>query len=590
MSGKGAVTAAARGIGHLAGHLIGIAAPLLARAGPLARRAVRRLRGADRPACTLLYVSERRVVRADGDAQGRLIGETLEDRGRCDGPEQLPLRLADALANLDHPLGRRVWILYDGLPPVTVNIAAAQLMGLEDEALEQALLFDLEGVAPISLAQQGLASLALREEEGFRHYWCGLAPLGLVAGLRQILRERGGRLQGIGHPGGVPVFLHEAVPDAGISPSPQPSPARGEGAGSAGVAPEAAPHPSPLPQGAREKNQGAGAGAAASASPEEWLRLEYWPGCILGHAIGRRGSRRVEIFPGGSGSAKALAAAERWKASLPAITEAHRESLVGEMGMMDAAGISACQLDNPTHLRHWLAAWLGSLAQTSATGDGAPLPLHRHRPGPEYEQRLQIAIVAGALAVCLAHYGWGRYQQVGLEREAARLRQIATETKSLQEGIQGGQKERERIQQDLKAAALLTAANAPRIVGTLRHRHEELLRILALHRDDDTILEELAPGPDTIVLRGVALRADAAHHLRATLDDHLHHLGWHAAPPTKTDLGYFTRTGPSGTFQGSGPWRFEIKLQDLGIQGLIQPETHTAQPLQAPPPARGKPP
>lgn len=452
-----------------------------------------------RPAYTLFFVTSDVVVRVDGDVSGRLVGEPLTSIKACPTPEQLVECVAAALDGGNPPPGRKVWVLYEGLATYVLSLTTAQTLGLGDDLLEQALLFELEGVTGLATSNKSLAYLRLGEEDGMSQYWVCAAPADLFERLAQALKKRGGKLVGIAHPGGVPTSL----------------------TGTLGA----------------------------------WLRFEYcWPDILFGLYAPKDGPNQVQVFSGGLQSHKARNAAERWKSRLP--QGLGYESLAtGQRRDFELDDAVRVRLDEPDTLRLWLSSWLAAVAAEGSL----PVPVIQPGVRPELEYFYAGGIAAVALLVCLAHFGWHRFQQGRAEVERASLTQIEATLKKKQE-------ERNKLEQEAKTSSQLKPALVPQIFDALRRRPLDLLRALAEHRTDNLIIEEIIPAGAETVVKGVVLQADEANRLRSALDSHLRPLAWQAAPPAKNDLGYFA---------DGGPWRFEIKLKDLGLEGFVQPTAGT---------------
>jgi hypothetical protein len=457
-------------------------------------RAVR----ASRPAYTLFFVSAEETVRVDGDGDGKLVDGPMVVEKLCKGPEQLAESLNTCLDLFKQPPGRKVWVLYEGLQLYTPNLTTAQSTGLDAGILEQALLFELEGVTGLATTHKALGHHWLGEEDGMNQYWVCVAPEGLFDQLAVGFKKRGLKLLGLAHPGGLPVSL-------------------------GGV-------------------------------PTNWLRLEYWSETLLGLLVGSDGARQVQAFTDGMQTAKLRASVERWKTSLPAgFAEEGLGS--GALEVIDWSKANLFRLADPAVLQQWLSAWLEVLVKE----ESPPLPVIRPRHRPEQEYYIAGGIAAGVLAVCLAHFGWNAYQQGKAESEVAALTKVDANLKALKEGIKKKKEDRDKLKQEVTATSQLDAARVPQIFDALRRRPGELLRVLAQHRTDGLMVEEISAGTDDIMVRGQVLQADEANRLRSALEGHLAGLAWQALSPSKSDLGYFAN---------GGPWQFEIKLKDSGLQGF----------------------
>ena len=86
-----------------------------------------------------------------------------------------------------------------------------------------------------------------------------------------------------------------------------------------------------------------------------------------------------------------------------------------------------------------------------------------------------------------------------------------------------------------------------------------MLEALAEGRPDNLLLEEISVDKDIVRLRGLTLDSTSANELASFLEKNLSTLGWSVTTPSKTNMDVLTQ---------GGPWEFEIKLLDLGLDGF----------------------
>lgn len=454
----------------------------------------------NRPAHTLFYVSANTIVRLDGDQAGNPVGELMIVDAECPNTEHLVKSLKLANEEFAQPLGGKVWVLYEGLMAITLGFASAQAAGLNEQLLQQALLYELEGVMGISTQHMMLAYQFLGEEDGLNQYWVCAAPTDLFERLSELMKKSRAKIMGLADPAGLPISLQ------GVD--------------------------------------------------NNWLRVEFWRDSVFAIFIDKQGKRQIQSFSSNIQSTKAKSALERWKGRLPygfaeetlayAETEQDLEPLAERF-----------RIDNPEQGFLWLRSWLASLAKEELS----EVPVIKPGPRPELEYYIAGGIAAAVLLVCLAHFGWHRYEQAKAETEIASLTKVEADMKAIKDGMKKKQEEYEKLNLELKASSQLTVEMVPMIFDALRRRPADLLKTLANHRTEGLILEEIVADGDQLTVKGVVERADEANRMRSALEDHLPGLAWQVQPPSKTDLGYF---------ENGGPWQFEIKLKDLGLQGFSQ--------------------
>ncbi len=86
-----------------------------------------------------------------------------------------------------------------------------------------------------------------------------------------------------------------------------------------------------------------------------------------------------------------------------------------------------------------------------------------------------------------------------------------------------------------------------------------MLEALANGRPENLLLESIATDKDDIKINGISLDATSANQLANYLETQLTTLGWSFAAPAKKNM---------ELMNGGGPWEFEIKLLDLGVEGF----------------------
>src|SRR5437868_6922078 len=112
---------------------------------------------AKRPSHTLLLLCSERIVRVDlGPGPGFGVMAERQTTGGTDDPGHL---VAGALA-LARPVGKQVWVLWEGAWTQTVDLTAAVVSGLSPEDLAKSLSFEIEPLSAIPAGQSALGAAA----------------------------------------------------------------------------------------------------------------------------------------------------------------------------------------------------------------------------------------------------------------------------------------------------------------------------------------------------------------------------------------------------------------------------------------------
>lgn len=279
----------------------------------------------------------------------------------------------------------------------------------------------------------------------------------------------------------------------------------------------------------------------------DWWRLEYWPETVLGISGAGAGADSVQAF-----QPRAQRDLERWRKRLPA--GARVEQLGSGAVQERAAEIAHFRLDDEGDLPRWLGAW----AKLLTAAEAPVVPVFRPRAHPYREYFFMGGFAAAALAICVAHFGWFSVQAGRAQARLDELKKADAEIKTLRDAIKKKQEEYDKLRKDV-AALEGSQASLPAVVSALRERPAALLKALAQYRTDGIVIDEIATGQGEIAVRGIALRPSEAARLASSLHEPLQPLGWDVAPALSNDLKYL---------EGGGPWGFEIKLRDGGLEGF----------------------
>lgn len=471
--GKALITKAAEFTRQLPQHVAGLV------------RRVSQLLGGRRPAATLLCVIANRFVRADMDAEGRLLAEPEWLPIQCDSIADLSLAVTTALAG-ERAVGRRLWLLHDGLPNHTVTVPTGQVAGLEGLQLSQALLFELEQMTGNPLPNRQAAHALISLEDGQSLYWLTHVPKTLIAQLQRAAKQQGCQFAGLLHPGGLPRPL------------------------------------------------------SVEAVQGKWARLEIWPDVLIGLDGGKQGKPNAWVIQAGTKARRIQGEVERWRAELG---EGVVWETLGEGAVLDfmPADAKAIQWEDGEILVRWLNGWGTSLKQ----GLAAPIPLIEPPEDASLEPRWMAVYAVAAVAVCLLHWGWETRRVHEMEKELGFYRGNESRVMSLDVEVGRYRKQRDDLKRQMEPAlGGGRAAQMPEVLAALKQRYASLLREVSISSTDGMVIEQILTKPEGVLVKGVSLDAAEANVLASALDGRLRGLGWRVEPARKKDLAYDVAGGP----------------------------------------------
>nr|WP_305906754.1 hypothetical protein [Methylomarinum sp. Ch1-1]MDP4519458.1 hypothetical protein [Methylomarinum sp. Ch1-1] len=161
-----------------------------------------------RPAHTLLFITEVKTFRVDADRKGILLTdvETIE-RG-CDEPARLAKTL-QKISEESAPFGRKLWLLFLRLPSHLISLPAMQVQGVDDDTLMQALQFELEGVTGQSSQDSRIAFQFIKSADEMSDYWLTQIDQLALDDLLKAAKQCKTKLAGLLYPGGLPMAIGE---------------------------------------------------------------------------------------------------------------------------------------------------------------------------------------------------------------------------------------------------------------------------------------------------------------------------------------------------------------------------------------------
>lgn len=159
---------------------------------------------------TILLITAGRCCRADVGARGEITG--LWSQSRRSGLSLVEsVRAAVALGA---GTGRQVLVLTTEAWTQTLNLHRGQVSGLVREELEQALAFEAEPFSGLSPLDSVIGACDSGARDGSASFWVVQLARSERDDIQRLIKETGGRLVGIGHPGGMPLPL-TSIPSGG---------------------------------------------------------------------------------------------------------------------------------------------------------------------------------------------------------------------------------------------------------------------------------------------------------------------------------------------------------------------------------------
>ena len=309
-----------------------------------------------RKATTLLLVTHRRIAHARMEPAAAAC---QVHSAPCPEEDDLPT-LVEAAARLGGRLQGGVWLLIEDLFTQTLSLSPGAVRGLERTALEKALALESQVFSGLPPTESALAWEPLSSTEGTRReYWVAQVSRGDLDRLGSLVKDSGGRLLGVLHPGGLTAALSTS--------------SGGDGSG--------------------------------------WKRVELWRDVVT----------TVQAGPsGGAVSRVDRSDPHRWRSESG--RDGTTEILIGIDGF-DSIGKEypeALDLGEEPALARWLTGWAKLLG---AGGNGIPVVRPPPHPLPlSSAVAISAVILALTIGMCGLHHSWIRraIDQTQTELEIAR--------------------------------------------------------------------------------------------------------------------------------------------------------------------------
>ena len=437
-----------------------------------------------RPATTILYIGPHHIARADFSrgSQPALLG--IWQQGRPEGTD-LAL-LAETALVLGPKVGRNVWVLCSDFWTQTAKMAARAVANLSEADLSQALGFEVEPLSGLNAFESALAQTLLGVDGDGKNFWIVQALLTEREGIEDLIRKAGGRLVGMGHPGGLP----------------RPFAVGGDGG--------------------------------------TWQRVELWPDVIV--CLHGENGKTADVH-----LIKADARQQRWHSEEEAWREKHgiadrREllQLTGEILTFGRDGQPVVQDDPQQTLGVLLTAWAGFLAKKPA---GVPLIRPPVKPmTPVARLGIAAALMLLVLGLSFGHRTLAQAELKGIQNEQAVLRQPEALLPALDKQLTDKAKSKTTLTEQLAAKRRTTDA-----LDVQRKRLAKLLAAVAKLQPDDLIIQKIEGDNGSPVLHGICLEPRHANQLTIRLERSLAP-EWRVEPAKLKAMQLIAEGGPY-TFQ-----------------------------------------
>ena len=464
---------------------------------------------------TILLVTRDRLVRAELRA-GPTIGVTEINEEHRLAADDLPSQVEAAL-RLSKRRPGRVWILAGDIWTQTLALPPEALSGLSPDEITRALGFEAEPFSGLGAMEAVMAAVPLPSEGRQRQFWLTELPAAQLEQIEFLVRQSGGRLMGISHPGGLPAALD----------------------------------------------------ARAGTS---WRRIELWPGAIIA-ILGPFSNIPDERGAGRSSTASAANVTVvntepkpgRWlndvaplESSGPAGTATHWLHATRSVAVEELPDAGRFSLEDRSTQEQFLIAWA---QQLSASKAAVPQIVPLKRPmsiGVRYGISAGIGGVALAVCIVAQLFVNSRSDRLTgetkkLQASAAQLTKFKSDNDKLQTKRDELKKSCDTLKDDLEHYRQVMRAQRQRLVT--------LLTVLARRGQEDLLIRKIEGTENEVVLHGLCLETQFADNLAdalaGALAEALGPEGWQVQPPTRQSKEMLV---------GGGPWEFEVRIQDTEIK------------------------
>ena len=447
-----------------------------------------------RPAHTLLFITEVKTFRVDVDKAGVMSGHAEIIAVNCASPAKLA-ECINTIAAKSRPLGRKVWLLYIGLPINLLSIPSMQVEGVDEATLVQALQFELESLTGQPSQDMQLAYQLLSNKDEMSNYWVSQISQLYFEDVSKAVKNAGSHLSGLLHPAGLPLSLKN--PDE-----------------------------------------------------QDWLRIECWSHQLVAQRKVPDDDFALQVLSFENRNWQTQL--EKWLAQQGTVE--HSETLLNNKIELLPDAAFKLHLNEVEPVAEWLLVWARALVKKAPPA----VPVLRYQSKLNKDLLLMASGGSVALLICLGHFTWHLYQANYYTAEFAALQKVETAMTAQRKTLSADQDKRDKLKTKIDKLKA-DSETLPKLIKGLQDRPFRLLEALAKGRPENLLVESIATDKDEIKISGISLDSTSANELANYLETQLATLGWSFVAPAKKNLELLT---------GGGPWEFEIKLLDLGVDGF----------------------
>lgn len=287
----------------------------------------------------------------------------------------------------------------------------------------------------------------------------------------------------------------------------------------------------------------------------DWLRLECWSQQVVALRQVPHAEINVQLFAFNERQWRAQL--DKWVAQQGVIE--HSETLLSNSIEMLPETTFSRLLTSVDAVTPWLLLWAGVLLKK----DLPAFSVLRYQSKLNKDLLLMASGGSAALLICIMHFSWHQYQAFKFDYQFKDLQVIETSINSMRKTLATDQTKRDKLK--LTVEKLKSDSEVlPRLIQGLQDRPVKLLEAIAKGRPDNLLVEGIETNKDEINITGISLDSTSANELANYLERHLALLGWSFIAPTKKNM---------QLMPGGGPWEYEIKLVDMGVDGFLKKPT-----------------
>lgn len=283
---------------------------------------------------------------------------------------------------------------------------------------------------------------------------------------------------------------------------------------------------------------------------QDWLRMECWPTQLA--ALRKYPEHGFSIRLFSFDSRHWQTELGQWLAEQGEVP--HSETLLNNKIELLPDTAFNLHLKDVEHVADWLLVWASVLAKN----DLSAVPVLRYQSKINKDLLLMAFGGLVALLICIGHSSWHLYQAKHFTAKFTALQKVETSMTVLRKTLSDEQGKRDKLKEKIDKLKG-NSETLPKLIKGLQHRPAQLLDALARGRPENLLVESIAVDKDEVKIIGISLDATSANELSNYLEKQLLTLGWSVIAPAIKNMELFV---------DGGPWEFEIKLLDLGMDGF----------------------